>query len=258
MSILFNRRHWITPGGAAYPLFREMLQQPHLLIAGCTGSGKSVLLADLLYQITAASPARAALILIDPKRVELARFRQLPHVIGYANEPGEAVQQLRQAERIMMQRYADLERVGGVETSERDIYVIIDELADLLLAARRDVLPLMQRIAQLGRATHVHLIAATQSPSRKTLPAEITLNIPARVALRCQTAIESRQIIGANGAELLPRCGSLIYSSPDGCGRWDGIPYMPEAVAERVRWWTPSGQRAAWREMKTNKAKGDI
>lgn len=96
----------------------------------------------------------------------------------------------------------------------------------------------IESISKLGHAAHVHLILATQAPNRQTLKANITLNITARVALHCDSPIESRQIIGCNGAETLPRYGQCYYKTPEGLERWE-LPMIPaEDIADRIKWWT--------------------
>lgn len=198
-----------------FPIFKEMTEQSHLLIAGTTGSGKSTLIKGILNALLIKPPSELGLILIDPKRVELDPYKRLPHVIKYADTQPDAVSALRYARNLMYKRFDEMKGSGRRVTNRPHVYVIIDELADLILNSQGDVLPLLQSIAQLGRAARIHLIAATQSPSRKTLPAEITCNMTAQVALRCRSAIESRQIIGIAGAEDLPKHGEVIYYSPE-------------------------------------------
>lgn len=198
-----------------FPIFEEMTAQTHLLIAGCTGSGKSTLIKGILNALLIKPPSELGLILIDPKRTELDPYKRLPHVVKYADTNADAISALRYASTLMGKRFDEMKQQGLQETTRPHVYIIIDELADLILNAKCDVLPLLQSIAQLGRAARIHLIAATQSPSRKTLPAEIMVNITAQVALRCRSAIESRQIVGVAGAEELPKYGEIIFYTPD-------------------------------------------
>lgn len=239
---------WTTPAGKSYRLYDSMLAQPHLLIAGATGSGKSVILNGLIYEALYKAPCEAQLILCDPKRVELSRYKDLPHVLRLAKDTASIDAALREAYQIMMARFARMEQSGQVETDERDIYVIVDEFAKLVLRGadreenklKKSIEASIEEIAELGRAAHVHLILATQAPNRQTLKANITLNLVSRVALHCDSAIESRQIIGRAGAELLPRYGELLYKTPETCGpvHYVNVPMIPaEEIAARVQWW---------------------
>ena len=117
------------------------------------------------------------------------------------------------------------------------IYVVIDELADLMLSAKKLVMPLIQKIGQLGRAARVFLICATQAPSRKVIPAEITLNLGCKIALSCESGIESRQVIGMNGAEMLPRYGECIIKTAD-CVQKVKVNLTSDTILnERISYW---------------------
>lgn len=194
-------------------LFVDILQQSHTLIAGQTGSGKSVMLNGILT--TACKQGNNWFILVDPKRVELCDYKNMPTVLAYANTSTETVRALGKAIDIMEQRYREME-LQGIKQYEGDpILVVIDELADLLISADcKQIKKQLQTLTALGRAARVKCIVATQQPSRKMLPAELTLNFPSRVALHCQTAIESRQIINVKGAEDLPMYGICLYLRP--------------------------------------------
>ena len=126
------KKVWTTPQGEYYSLYGDMLKQPHLLIAGATGSGKSVVINGLVYAALHDSPARVELILIDPKRVELVDYKTLPHTIKYASEPGDMVQALEKAMEITESRYKAMQRDRVKKYSGGAVYVIIDELADLM------------------------------------------------------------------------------------------------------------------------------
>ena len=158
----------------------------------------------------------------------------------------------------MERRYFDMERRGLTLFDGPRIWLIIDELADLLTVSRPAVLPRLQRIAQLGRAAKITLIAATQAPARKILPAELVLNIPQRIALHCDTAIESRQIIGAPGAELLPRCGYCLRKAPGEPVTTYAVPLTDETelnarIAAELRYIRPSAARSAPKPPKPSK-----
>lgn len=190
----------------------DILNQTHTLIAGTTGSGKSVLLDQILYCFFC-DPSRRGAVLIDPKRVELSRFKSWPSVWACESEPDRIVSVLRSVLDLMDRRYIEMQRTGDRDYTGPACYVVIDELADLTNTP--DFLPLLVRLGRLGRAAGIHIIAATQSPDRKTIPAQLQQNFPARVALRCRDRIESRQILGAPGAEFLPKYGKAMYYTPD-------------------------------------------
>ena len=237
---------WITPDGTIYDLYSSILEENHLLIGGATGSGKSVVLNALIYTALYKSPSKVAFILCDPKMVELSRYAKLPHVLRYADTLPDISKALQMAHTLMMNRFRDMKRAGMVETTERDIYVIVDEFADLVTrganrqenALRKSCEGYIESIGKLGRAAHVHLILATQAPNRQTIKANIVLNMTARLALHCDSAIESRQIIGCPGAELLPLYGQGIYKTPREMDTWN-LPMIPQDdIAERVKWWT--------------------
>lgn len=231
------KKEWKTPGGTAAAVCIDMLAQPHLLIAGSTGSGKSVLINSLIYTALYKSPLRCQLILIDPKRVELIDYKHLPHTIAYASEPPNIVAALAAAVGIMENRYKRMQTARIKKSTESEIYVIVDEFADLMTTQKRETMPLIIRLAQLGRAANVHLIVATQRPTRDIINGQIKVNIDSRVALRCPTAQDSRNIINAKGAETLPRYGFGYYLTPSGC-ELVNIPMTSiDDLIARVRWW---------------------
>ena len=183
-------------------LYYDMVQQPHLLIAGATGSGKSVLVNQLLH--TLLSYSTPGLILIDCKGVELSEYRSYQNTLCYADSPAQAVKSLEYAVDIMQSRYKQLQAAGLKKWTGADIYIIIDEFADLMTTSKKAVQPLIQRIAQLGRAAKVHLIVCTQCPLREIIPTAIKCNFDCRLALRTATRQDSRNIIDTPGAETLP------------------------------------------------------
>lgn len=233
-------KEWKTPGGAAAAVCLDMLEQPHLLIAGSTGSGKSVLINSLIYTALYKSPNRCHFILIDPKRVELIDYKLLPHTIAYANEPPNIAAALVSAINLMESRYKLMQQQRIKKSNAADIYIIIDEFADLIITQKKQCLPLLIRISQLGRAANIHLIAATQRPTRDIISGQIKVNMDSRVALRCPTGQDSRNIINIKGAETLPRYGYGYYLTPETMTpRLIQVPYTPAAeLAARVQWWT--------------------
>ncbi|MCK9186602.1 DNA translocase FtsK [Candidatus Gracilibacteria bacterium] len=208
---------------AGKPIVASLDSMPHLLIAGTTGSGKSVcmntFLVSLLYQN---SPEDLRLILIDPKRVELSSYNNIPHLLTpVIQDPEKAAISLRWVVGEMMRRYrelsskrvrniAEFNEVDGVRKMAR-IVVVIDELADLMLAAGKEVEASICRIAQMARAVGIHLIIATQSPRVDVITGLIKANIPARIAFAVSNSIDSRIILDCMGAEDLVGKGDMLY-----------------------------------------------
>ena len=208
---------------------------PHMLIAGTTGSGKSVcmnsIIISLLYK---ASPEDVKLIMVDPKMVELGIYNGIPHLlIPVVTDPRKAAGSLQWAVTEMMRRYKamsdagvrDLESYNSiVESQETDskklpqVVVIIDELADLMLVAAKEVEESICRIAQMGRAAGIHLIIATQRPSADVITGLMKANIPSRIAFAVASAMESRIILDTQGAEKLVGKGDMLFA-PIGSGK---------------------------------------
>ena len=207
---------------------------PHMLIAGTTGSGKSVcmnsIIISLLYK---ASPEDVKLIMVDPKMVELGIYNGIPHLlIPVVTDPKKAAGSLQWAVTEMMRRYKamsdagvrDLESYNSIIESEGEgqklpqVVVIIDELADLMLVAAKEVEESICRIAQMGRAAGIHLIIATQRPSADVITGLMKANIPSRIAFAVASAMESRIILDTQGAEKLVGKGDMLYA-PIGAGK---------------------------------------
>lgn len=238
---------WNTPGGSYQKFCAEILEQPHTLIAGTTGSGKSVLMNAILYTALYKAPSQVRFVLIDPKRTELRAYRNLPHTIQYCTDPGDALQALREAVREIDARYSRACEKGLKTSTEAALYIVIDELGDLV-HSNKETIGVLSKIARIGRASNVHLIAATQCPNRKTLSAEFSANCTCRVALRCQDKIESRQILGLPDATGLPMYGYGYFLTPSRLTpeliRIDMIP--EEELAARVQWWEAQAPRRKW------------
>ena len=240
-------RTWSCPAGSSWKICNDILKQTHIVIGGTTGSGKSTLLHSIMYSALIHSPARIQFVLIDLKGVELRRYRTLPHTIRYADEPTDAVEAIKLTEEIMRKRLNELKRTDAVMYNGNDIYLVIDELAVLMQTAKAKVLEPLSNIMRLGRATKVHVIGATQNPSRSRgggLPAEIVQNATAAIALRCRSSIESRQIIGIAGAEKLPLHGHGLYWRAEGTS--DEIMPMTsdKDLAERIEYWKKQNPKA--------------
>jgi len=230
---------WLKPAGLIYDLYADALKQPHLLIAGTTGSGKSVLVNALIYTALYNAPGEASFILIDPKRVELSEFRPLPHTLKYASEPDTMPDALHYAMNLTEYRFTRMQADGVKKYPGGDVYVIIDELADLMTTNRKTCQPLIQRLCQIGRAARVHVIACTQTPIAKVIPTEIKVNFDARFGLRTRSKQDSRNILDETGLETLPAYGQGVYMRPPALSTLYNIPMIPpEHVMTRVRFWT--------------------
>ena len=208
-------------------LYLHMMKQPHVLIAGCTGSGKSVAVNGLIRTITAGPVNENQLILIDPKRVELVDWSVLPHCIRYASERPAMLQALQYAIDIMETRYRDMQVRRIRKYDGGHVWVIIDELQDLMTTLKKEAAPRIQRLAQLGRAAGVHVVACTQSPLREIIPTPIKCNFDCRLGLRTACAQDSRNILGEPGLERLPEHGYGMYRQPLGTVRVP-IPYYTD------------------------------
>jgi len=206
------------------PIFADIDKMPHLLIAGATGSGKSILLHSLLISLLFKnSPQILRLILVDPKRVELSVYNGLPHLISpVITEPKKAMNVLRWAISEMERRYEILLQAGRRDIKAYNksaslplayILVIIDELADLMVSYGREVEASIIRLAQMSRATGIHLIVSTQRPSVEVITGLIKANITCRVALQVASQIDSRTILDMAGAEKLLGNGDLLFLS---------------------------------------------
>ena len=207
---------------------------PHLLIAGTTGSGKSVctnsLIISLLYKAT---PEEVRLIMVDPKMVELGIYNGIPHLlIPVVTDPKKAAGALQWAVTEMMKRYRTFSEVGVRKLEEYNalaartegmekmpaIVVVIDELADLMLVAAKEVEESICRVAQMGRAAGMHLVIATQRPSADVITGLMKANIPSRIAFAVASAMESRIILDTQGAEKLVGRGDMLFA-PLGSGK---------------------------------------
>ncbi len=265
-----------TIGGEA--VIAELAKMPHLLVAGTTGSGKSVaintMILSLLYRLT---PAQCRLIMIDPKMLELSVYDGIPHLLTpVVTDPKKAVVALKWAVREMEERYKKMSKVGvrnidgfnarvaearatgevitrtvqsgfDKETGEilytqeempldsiPYIVVLIDEMADLMMVAGKDIEGAVQRLAQMARAAGIHVIMATQRPSVDVITGTIKANFPTRVSFQVTSKIDSRTILGEMGAEQLLGQGDMLYMA--GGGRINRVhgPFVSDEEVERV------------------------
>jgi S-DNA-T family DNA segregation ATPase FtsK/SpoIIIE len=243
------------------PYVTDLATMPHLLIAGSTGTGKSVglnaMLTSILYRAT---PADVRVILIDPKRLELGTYEEIPHLLTpVVVDPKKAANALRWAVREMEERYKTLaaEGVRNIEQYNRNIravraeratsrhetspevlpfiVVVIDELADLMMVASNEVEESIARLAQMARAVGIHLILATQRPSVDVITGLIKANLPSRISFRVSSKTDSRTILDSNGAEQLLGRGDMLFLPPASsrCLRLHG-PYISEQESARL------------------------
>ena len=211
----------------------NIAKMPHMLIAGTTGSGKSVCMNSIILSLLYKSgPEDVKLIMVDPKMVELANYNGIPHLmIPVVTDPKKAAGALQWAVTEMMRRYKtmsdsgvrDLESFNGIVEAEGgeklpQLIVIIDELADLMLVAAKEVEDSICRIAQMGRAAGIHLVIATQRPSADVITGLMKANIPSRIAFSVASGIESRIILDTVGAEKLVGKGDMLFA-PIGSGK---------------------------------------
>lgn len=234
MFNLFNRPPVSTPGGTIPAIYADMAKQVHLLIAGKTGAGKSIVINGIIYsQLCQYFPNECQYIFVDPKRVELVQYKNLPHCLAYASEPGQPITALKAALAVTESRYKIMQSDGLKKFPGGHVYIVIDELADIMTTCKAAFVPLLQRLAQIGRAANVHIIAATQCPLTKIIPTEIKVNFDSVLGLKTVTAQHSRNIIGRTGCELLPKYGQGYYQTPDGLQRVK-LPMIPESELDRV------------------------
>ena len=265
-----------TIGGE--PIIADLARMPHLLIAGTTGSGKSVgintFILSLLYQMT---PEQCRLIMIDPKMLELSIYDGIPHLLTpVVTDPSKAVTALKWAVREMEDRYRKMSKIGvrnidgfnqrvtesaakgevitrtvqtgfDRETGEAIfeseefnleplpfIVVIIDEMADLMMVAGKDIEGAVQRLAQMARAAGIHVIMATQRPSVDVITGTIKANFPTRISFQVTSKIDSRTILGEQGAEQLLGNGDMLYMAGGGRIRRLHGPFVSDGEVEAV------------------------
>ena len=233
------------------PMASDLGKMPHLLVAGATGSGKSVAINTMTISLLmSAKPRDLRLLMVDPKRLELSVYDGIPHLLEpVITEPRRAAASLRRVVVVMEERYKLLAEKGvrniegfnqkaleekkhprlGVDTEEREprreavinedgtipyIVVIIDELADLMMVAAKEVEDSIARLAQMARASGIHLLLATQRPSVDVLTGVIKANFPARMSFQVSSKTDSRTILDANGAEALLGKGDMLFLPP--------------------------------------------
>ena len=240
------------------PVVANLARMPHLMIAGATGTGKSVSLNAMICSILfKARPEEVRFLMIDPKRIELLPYEGIPHLLHeVVTEPKMATRVLRWAIREMEDRYTKMAEKGsrGIDTYNQKllkekkgspdeypegwlpyIIIIIDELADLMMVSSRDVEEYLTRLAQMARAAGIHLLIATQRPSVDVLTGIIKANFPTRISFQVSSKTDSRTILDTNGAEALLGAGDMLFLPP-GVSKLQRIhgAYVSEAEIKRV------------------------
>lgn len=233
----------------------NLAKMPHLLIAGATGAGKSVgintIVASILYNAT---PEEVRFLMVDPKRIELSGYEGIPHLLHpVVVDPKLASRALNWAVREMERRYRLLEEAkvksfdtynaSNVEQKLPYIVVIVDELADLMMVASKDVESAIARLAQMARAAGIHMIIATQRPSVDVLTGLIKANFPTRISFKVSSKIDSRTILDSSGAEHLLGAGDMLYLAPgtSNIKRIHGAYISEKETAAIVDFWKTQG-----------------
>ena len=235
-----------TPSGQVYKPFLRFAECPHMLIAGATGSGKSVALNGIIHSLLMTeSPFHVRFVLIDPKKVELVQYSRLPHTARYASEHADIVRTLQWAVDETDRRFGSMQKRMEKEYHGPHLYVIIDELADLMVSVKKETLPLLQRLAQIGRAARVHVIACSQNILAQTIPTVLKCNFSTILGLRTCNAQQSRFLISATGCEMLPdpkREGKGYGFLRDGADLEKILiyKYPEDQIKYAINWWTSS------------------
>ena len=241
-------------GSGGNPVMADFAKMPHTLVAGATGSGKSVCMNTIVTGLLMTrTPVELRMVMIDPKRVELTPYQGIPHLhTPVIVEPERAVKALKALVKEMMDRFSTLEATGvkNITTyNEKStstmpyLLILVDELADLMLTASNEVEQLLVRLAQLGRATGVHLVVATQRPSVDVVTGLIKANFPSRVSFAVGSQVDSRTILDATGADKLLGKGDMLYKPIDLSQpvRVQGAFLAEEEIESIVEFWKQVG-----------------
>lgn len=257
---------------AGKPVIGDISSMPHVLIAGATGSGKSVAINSFLCSILfRASPSEVKFILVDPKRVELTGYNDIPHLLTpVIVEPSKVVSALKWATNLMDKRYKQLAEVGvkniagynelaGIAAMP-SVVIVIDELADIMLFSPAEVEESITRIAQMARAVGIHLVLATQRPSVDVITGLIKANVPTRIAFNVSSMTDSRVVLDSPGAEKLLGKGDMLFVPPDQAKprRVQGT-YVSEKEAKTlIDFLKSQGQKPEYTEEITTKYKAGV
>lgn len=229
-----------------YEFYQRLCHDGNVLVAGQAGSGKSVILNGII--VTAMANGNHML-LLDPKGgAEFSIYKDCIEVDGFAKDVEEFAPLLKRAVTLMNERHADMERRHIRTTDAPEYYVIIDEYGDMMSDAKKECLPLLLKLARKGRAARVRLVLATQVPSRQVVTADISANMHTIVALHTLSALDSRVIIRANGAEKLPVGEAMVQHRNSFEITHEAVPMYDDEFLEKVALWrTPPSKR--WKEV---------
>ena len=225
--------------------YMELGKQPHILIAGATGSGKSVFLNNLVFNLIKGR-GKTEFVFIDLKRVELSDYRELPQTLAYCDTARKAAAMLYYIHKLIDTRYEELSAKHKKKWDDDDgsqIYIVIDEYAELVTTARKMVEPQLISIAQIGRAAGVHIILCTQRPTRDIITGAVKVNFDCRIALRTATAQDSRNIIDRNGAEQLPRYGEALVLKGADMEHWKVDIIDQTIIQNEINFWIEQARR---------------
>ena len=233
-----------TPGGDVYVPFINLVKSRHLLIAGTTGSGKSVVINGIITSLLmTAGPDTVQFVLIDPKRVELRKFSNVPHCVRYARTMEEIESALRDCVTEMERRFSIMDMDGLTEYKGSRLYIIIDEFADLMTTGKKQCEPLLKRLAMLSRAANICCIFASQTLLSKVIDTEIKVCFPYVLGLLTMDGRQSRYIVGCPGCESLPdplteHRASGLYRNGNKVDRLNIYKYPDTVIENIVSHWT--------------------
>ena len=251
------------------PIIDDIARMPHVLIAGATGSGKTVCINSFISTILfRASPQEVKFILIDPKRVELTQYNGIPHLLTpVIVDPEKVVAALKWSIAEMERRYKVFAEVGARNIGVYNklsgfqampyILIVVDELADIMFFAPSEVEDTITRIAQMARATGIHLVISTQRPSVDVITGLIKANVPCRIAFNVSSMVDSRVIIDTPGAEKLLGKGDMLYIPPDQAKptRIQGVFISDDEINRLIKALKEKGVKPAYTEEVTTKYK---
>lgn len=227
--------------GSPAPIFCDLATAPHVLIAGNPGSGKSVCINTILTSLLVKNwPTTLKLYIVDPKMVDYCQYEHLPHTRAYTTGIDDTAHMLRGLHAEMMDRYAEMRAQRRTSCTRAHIVLVFDECASLLCDSRgkKLILPTLQDIARLGRAAGIHLILATQYPTRDVFNTQLKANCPARISFRLPSAANSRVILDRSGAEQLRGKGDGYYIDSTGrCVRFQGHMTSREQQQQILQHW---------------------
>ena len=220
--------------GVVAPLYEDLMNSgQNILIAGMTGSGKSVILNGLINSILYKDAAKHQIMLVDLKVVEFSKYRNTAHCISCATTTDSIIRSLEYLREVIQERLDDMEKRNLKNWDGTKIHLVVDEVAELMLEGK-DAAVLLQRICQIGRAAGVQVIMATQCPLANVIPTKIKVNFPIIIGLHTATAQHSRNILEVKGCERLPMYGEALIMRPGREIERIEVPMIPEEWLDRI------------------------